>query len=54
MWQYRSNIDQTYIFFDMQANGAYRLIYSGNDSSENSYPNWEKFVGEDFEVNDLE
>jgi len=54
VWQYRSNTEKTYIFFDMQANSTYRLIYSGNDSSENSYPNWEKFVGEDFEMNDLE
>ncbi len=54
VWQYRSQRDQTYIFFDMQSNNTYRLIYSGNDSSENSYPNWKRFVGEEFDLNDLE
>ena len=54
VWQYRAQRDQTYIFFDMQANNSYRLIYAGNDPSENSYPNWKEFVGEEFDINDLE
>jgi len=54
VWQYKSGRDQTYIFFDIQSSGSFRLIYSRNDPTETSYPNWKIYVGEEFDMNDLE
>lgn len=53
IWKYR-NSNRVYLFIDIQGNGNYRLIYSKNDDMEQTANNWEKYLGEDFDVGKLE
>ena len=54
IWKYRTGIELTYIFIDLQTNGNYRLIYAENDDTESSDPRWESYLGEDFDPGLLE
>lgn len=49
IWQYRITGYMTFIFFDMQGHGDYRLIHSVNDDSETSYPQWRSYLGREFD-----
>jgi len=49
IWKYRVDRYMTFIFFDIQTHGDYRLIYSDNDDRESSLPDWRDFLGEDFD-----
>jgi GWxTD domain-containing protein len=54
IWKYRTQANLTYIFIDLQTSGNFRLIYADNDSAESSAPNWQDYLGEDFDTNLLE
>ncbi|MCK4312686.1 MAG: GWxTD domain-containing protein [Candidatus Cloacimonetes bacterium] len=49
IWKYRTTTDLTYIFIDLQANGNYKLIYVENDEDESTSPNWQDYLGKDFD-----
>lgn len=53
VWKYYG-ADKTYLFLDFQNNGNYRLIYSKNDTSENTDPGWKSYFGDNFEESSLE
>lgn len=50
IWKYRMNNHMTFIFFDLQTHGDFRLIFSENDEKESSYPDWYDYMGEDFDT----
>lgn len=50
IWKYRVSDNMTFIFFDLQTHGDYRLIYSENDEKESSYPDWEEYMGTSFDT----
>lgn len=54
VWKYRIEKHFTYIFIDMQTTGNYKLIYSENDNSETTRPNWRSYLGEDFDESVLQ
>lgn len=54
IWKYRTNVNLTYIFIDLQMSGNHKLIYSYGDEEENTYPNWESYLGTDFDPTVLE
>lgn len=54
VWKYSSNNHAAYIFVDIQMNGNYKLVYAKNDDRENTYPDWQKYVGSDFDETSLE
>jgi hypothetical protein len=39
---------------DLQSTGKFRLIYSEGDDDENTLPQWESYMGEDFDTADLQ
>lgn len=49
IWKYRIASYQTYIFFDQQQHGDYRLIFSENDPNEGSWSDWDSYLGPDFD-----
>ncbi len=51
IWKYRIDNNMTFIFFDLQTHGDYRLIYSDNDEKESSYPDWYDYLGDSFDAN---
>lgn len=51
IWQYRISGYMTFIFFDMQGHGNYRLIHSVNDDTETSFPEWRSYLGREFDEN---
>jgi len=53
IWKYRSFSSGVYVFLDMQMNGNYRLIYVANDDSEKGMPDWERYLGTDFDTSKL-
>ena len=50
IWKYRITDYYTYIFIDLQQHGDYRMIYSENDPNEGSWPDWDNYVGSDFDI----
>ncbi|MCD4817209.1 MAG: GWxTD domain-containing protein [Candidatus Cloacimonetes bacterium] len=54
IWKYRIKSYSTYIFLNSQMNGNFRLIYSEGDEKESSIPDWESYLGSDFDYNELE
>ena len=50
IWKYRIDSNMTFLFFDLQTHGDYRLIYSDNDEKESSYPDWYEYMGESFDT----
>jgi GWxTD domain-containing protein len=54
VWKYTSKLAPIYIFVDMQMNGSYKLIYAKNDEGESTYPDWENYLGADFDVDQME
>jgi GWxTD domain-containing protein len=53
IWKYANN-DRVYVFIDIQMNGNYKMIYAKNDDKERSQANWQRYLGKDFEEDDLE
>ncbi len=49
IWKYRINKDLTFIFLDLKTSGDLRLIYSENDDKESSYPDWQDYMGSEFD-----
>ena len=49
IWKYRVENNMTFIFIDLQTHGDYRLIYSDNDGSEITLPDWMDYLGRDFD-----
>ena len=43
-----------YLFIDKMGNGKYKLIYIKNDDLENSLMDWEKQLGDDFDMSVLD
>lgn len=54
IWKYRTKMNKTYIFIDLQMSGNFRMIYADGDSGESSTVNWSDYLGEDFDFNLLE
>jgi GWxTD domain-containing protein len=54
IWKYRGQLNRTYLFLDLQSTGKFRLIYSEGDDDENTLPQWESYMGEDFDTADLQ
>lgn len=54
IWKYRTKVNRTYIFLDMQSTGNYKIIYADNDESENTISNWKDHLGKDFDEGLLE
>jgi len=54
IWKYRTGIELTYIFIDLQTSGNYRLIYVEDDDAESSDPRWRTYLGENFDPGLLE
>ncbi len=54
IWKYRTKVNRTYIFLDMQSAGNYKIIYADNDESENTISNWKDHLGKDFDEGLLE
>ena len=54
IWKYRLKEQLTYVFIDIQNSKKYKIIYSDNDPKESSLPDWEQFLGEDFDSGILE
>ena len=50
IWKYRITDYYTYIFIDLQQHGDYRMVYSENDPDEGSWPDWDNYVGSDFDI----
>ncbi|MCL2065476.1 MAG: GWxTD domain-containing protein [Candidatus Cloacimonetes bacterium] len=48
IWRYSASA-RTYVFFDFQGNGNFRLVYVRNDDTENTDPGWRGYFGPDFE-----
>ncbi len=53
VWRYHSS-NKLYLFIDPQGMGSFRLIYNRNDDREQTVSNWERYVGEDFDMSILE
>ena len=49
IWKYRVDSNRTFIFIDLQTHGDYRLIYSENDDTEITLPDWKDYLGLDFD-----
>ena len=54
IWKFRTRMNKTYIFIDLQTSGNFRLIYADGDAQESSAANWQDYLGEDFDFNLLE
>lgn len=50
IWKYRVSKNLTFIFLDLQTSGDLRLIFSENDERESSYPDWQEYMGNDFDT----
>lgn len=53
IWKYRMNYNLTFIFIDIQTHGDYRLIYSDNDETEITLPDWRDYLGDNFDERSL-
>ncbi len=53
IWRYTQSRNALYVFIDIQMNGNYRLIYVDNDDSEFSNPDWQKYLGTEFDTDKL-
>ena len=54
IWKYRSKYYLTYIFIDLLTTGSYRLIYSEDDDTEVTLPDWDLYLDRDFDETLLE
>lgn len=54
IWKYRGQLNRTYLFLDLQSTGQFRLIYCEGDDDEESLPQWESYMGEDFDTSELQ
>lgn len=51
IWKYSTGDRPVYLFIDIQMNNNYRLIYVSGDDMEISSPDWQRFLGSDFDTN---
>ena len=49
IWKYGGKTKAVYLFVDIQMSGNYKLLYVKGDDMEISNPNWQKYLGEDFD-----
>jgi len=49
IWKYRSGEIYNYIFIDILTSGNFKLIYSENDDTELTLPDWQNYLDEDFD-----
>ncbi len=50
IWKYRGGASAVYLFVDIQMNGNYKLLYVDGDEMETSNPDFQRYVGEDFDT----
>jgi GWxTD domain-containing protein len=53
IWRYTQTRNALYVFIDIQMNGNFRLIYVDNDDTESSNPDWQRYLGEEFDTDKL-
>lgn len=53
IWKYGGKIQAVYLFVDIQMSGNYKLLYVKGDDMEISNPNWQKYLGDDFDTSRL-
>ncbi len=53
IWKYTKS-GRSYVFIDIQMNGNYKMIYAKNDEKENSQADWQRYLGKNFQEEDLE
>ncbi len=53
IWRYTQKRNALYVFIDIQMNGNYRLIYVDNDDTEASNPDWQRYLGTEFDTTKL-
>lgn len=49
IWKYSGGNKAVYLFVDIPMNGNYKLVYADNDEQESTYPNWRRYLGNDFD-----
>lgn len=49
IWKYSGRSKSVYLFVDIPMNGNYKLVYASNDEQESTYPNWRRYLGNDFD-----
>jgi GWxTD domain-containing protein len=54
IWKYRMEYFRTYIFFDHQGHGDFRIIYSDGDEKEMTVSDWLELLGPEFDLLDLQ
>lgn len=55
IWKYYMGRERkVYLFFDIHMNGDLILIYNINDNTEPIHPNWERYLGSDFDESEFE
>ena len=54
IWKYRGKVNAVYVFVDIQMNGNYQLVYVNNDDMERSYPDYLRYLGDDFDTSALQ
>jgi len=54
IWKYNLQKRLTYLFLDLQTSGNFKLIYTDYDEREASNPDWQDYLGEDFDYDLLE
>jgi len=54
IWKYRGKVNAVYAFVDIQMNGNFQLVYVNNDDMERSYPDYLRYLGDDFDTSLLQ
>ncbi|MBT5421191.1 MAG: GWxTD domain-containing protein [Candidatus Cloacimonetes bacterium] len=54
IWKYRVHNNFTYLFLDFSAANNHKMIYTENDPQETSSPHLEAYLGEDFDMGQLD
>ncbi len=53
IWRYPRQGSAVYVFVDIQMSGNFKLIYVVNDDMEFSHPDWQRYLGTDFDTTKL-
>lgn len=53
IWRYSLKKNAVYVFIDIQMNGNYKLIHVLNDDTEFSNPDWQNYLGSEFDSSKL-
>ena len=54
IWKYSGLNKGVYLFVDNQFSGNFKLVYVSNDERESTFPDWRKYLGNDFDETRLE